>query len=119
MFGIPLNLVVSFTLFATFLFYQQKHASNFQGASQTAGLVLSIWAGLGFLFEIGFLIYFGYIASAWSAVKLLGLSIALWIPLMIIEVSISAKAPVFPALLSIAGLAVVPFFGYLMIRALP
>ena len=119
MLGLPLDLLVSFTLFATFLFYQQKHASTFRGANQLFGEILTIWAGLGFVVEIGFLLYVAYQMSVWGAVKLFGISLLLWIPLMIVEVGLSAKIPLLPILLSLAGFLAVPVFGYLMIIAVP
>lgn len=119
MFGLPLSLVLSFTLFGTFLFYQQKHASTFRGASQTFLALLSIWALAGFIFELGFLLYFGYRDSIWSAIKLFGLSMLLWIPLMMIEVAVSGRAPLFTVLLSFVGFIAMPVCGYLMVLALP
>lgn len=119
MLGLPLSLILTFTLFGTFLFYQQKHASTFRGASQGFLALLSIWALAGFIFEMGFLLYFGYRASLWSAMKLFGLSMLLWIPLMMIEVAISARTPLFTVLLSIVGFIAMPVCGYLMVLTLP
>jgi hypothetical protein len=98
MLGLPLGLVLSFTAFGTFLFYQQKHAATFRGSSVAFGAILSIWAGMA---------------------KLLGLSIALWIPFMLVEVAVTSAFPSAFLLLSLAGFLVLPICGYLMIGALP
>lgn len=119
MFGFPVSLVVSFTLFTTFLFYQQKHVSTFQGASQAFVLLLSFFALVGFVFELGFLLYFGYQTSIWTAVKLVGLGVVLWIPLMMLEVSVSSRVPVFYVLLSLAGFVAMPVCAYFMVLAIP
>ncbi len=119
MFGLPLSLVLSFTLFGSFVFYQQKHVSTFRGASQAFLALLSFWALAGFLFEFGFLLYFGYRASVWSAIKLFGVSLLLWIPLMMVEVAISARVSLFTVLLSFAGFIAMPVCAYLMVLAIP
>lgn len=119
MLGLPLGLVLSFTAFGTFLFYQQKHTATFRGSSVAFGAVLSMWAGVATLFDVAFLIYFGHRSSWWDAAKLLGLSIALWIPFMIIEVLVTGVFPSVFLLLSLAGFLVLPICGYLMIGALP
>ena len=119
MLGLPLGLVLSFAAFGTFLFYQQKHAATFQGASATFGAVLSLWVGLATLFDLGVLVYFGYRSSWWDAAKLLMLTIALWIPFVIVEVTVTRAFPEAFLLLSLAGFLVLPACGYLMIMALP
>lgn len=118
MFGLPVSLVVSFTLFGTFLFYQQKHVSTFQGGSQAFVAALSLWALVGFLFQTAFLLYFGYHVSVWSALKLFGLSVVLWLPLMFVEVTVSARVPLFYVALSFAGFVAMPLCGYFMVLAL-
>ena len=118
MLGLPLSLVVSFTVFGSFLFYQQKHVSTFRGASQTFIVVLSAWALAALLFELGALAYFAWSHSVWGALKLFFLSIVLWIPVMAVEVSITTRIGSFPAVLSLSGFVVMPVCAYYMLRAL-
>lgn len=118
MFGLPLSLVVSFVVFTSVLFYQQKHVSTFRGASQAFVAVLSLWAVVSVLFELGVLTYFGYRHSVWGAFKLFFLSIVFWIPVMVIEVRITSRIRSFPMLLSLCGFLVMPVCAYFMLMAL-
>ena len=119
MFGLPLDLLVSFAVFATFLFYQQKHASEFRGSSLLFGEILHIWGGLGFLLEIGFLFYVGYQMSVWSAIKLFGSGFLLGTPIILAEVVFQKRIHLLPFVISLIGFAVVPVSAYLMIIAVP
>lgn len=71
------------------------------------------------LFDLAFLIYFGYRSSWWDVVKLLGLSIALWIPFMMVEVLVTRAFPSIFLLLSLAGFIVLPICGCLMLGMVP
>lgn len=118
MFGLPLGLVVSFAVFTSFLFYQQKHVSTFRGRSKTFVVVLSIWVFAGFLFELGVLGYVGYSRSVWAALKLFFLSIVLWMPVMAIEVRVTTRIASFPEMLSLCGFLAMPVCAYGVVTVL-
>ena len=58
--------IVFYCAFGIFVFYQQLHAKNFQGASQAFALTLNISAVAGMLTGIAYLVYYGW-ATVWWA----------------------------------------------------
>jgi hypothetical protein len=115
--SLPYSLIASFIVFSFFLFYQQLHVKNFQGASQTFGLILNVFAFSAMIYGYGFLIYWGYSVSWLHAVILFvaGLLLKLvWFP---VEAKLGLRNSFL--ILSLVGFVVIPLSGYFMFRALP
>jgi len=112
----PISLITSYTIFSFFLFYQQLHLKNFQGASEAFGTLLGIFAFVGMLFGLGFLIYWGYKVSWLQAAALFGIAFAIkfvWFP---IEAKLGLRNSYW--VFSLAGFIALPVSGYFMWAAL-
>lgn len=113
----PISLIISYAVFSFFLFYQQLHLKNFQGASEVFGALLGIFAFAGMLFGLGFLIYWGYKASWLQAATLFGIALAIkfvWFP---IEAKLGLRNSYW--VFSLTGFIALPISGYFMWAALP
>lgn len=60
--------IAFYCLFGIFVFYQQLHVKNFQGASQSFALVLNISAFAGMLTGLAYLIYYGWSVVWWAPI---------------------------------------------------
>jgi hypothetical protein len=113
------SLIASVLVFSTFHFCQSMHVARFEGASLRFRSALSIFAFAGTLFQLVFLVMVG-LRLGWSAaLKLLALELVLFIPISFV-LAWSAKnvsRDTIP-ILSLAGFAVMPMAGIMMIRAL-
>ena len=105
--------ILFYCLFSFFAFYQQHHASNFRESSQVFLLVLNIFAILGFIVGLAYLVYYGY-------------KVAWWTPVIIFIIGISSKFFLFKIerfvsgfILSMLGFIALPIFGYLMFKYIP
>ncbi|MCF7837611.1 MAG: toll/interleukin-1 receptor domain-containing protein [Candidatus Marinimicrobia bacterium] len=56
---LPLNIVVPYCIFSAFVFYQQLHASRFEGASRVFLFVLTLMVTIGFITGLTFLVMYG------------------------------------------------------------
>lgn len=110
--NIPISLILSYSLYSFFLFYQQLHLKNFQGASQAFGLTLGVFAFAGMLFGLGFLLYYGYKVSWLQA----GVLFLLAFVIKVVWFFIEAKAGLrnFARVFSIGGFVALPVCGYFM-----
>ena len=117
MLTIPESLLVSYTLFSFFLFYQQLHVKNFQGANIAFGTFLAIFCFAAMLFGLGFLLYYGYKVSWLQAGLLFVLAFLIKIVWFAIEAKIGLRG--FAWVLSLAGFVVIPVCGYFMWITLP
>ena len=113
----PITLIISYAVFSFFLFYQQLHLKNFQGASEAFGAMLGIFAFGGMLFGLGFLIYWGYKVSWLQAVALFGIAFAIKIVWFPIEAKLGLRNSYL--FFSLAGFIALPVSGYFMWAALP
>ena len=59
--------MVFYCIFSIFLFEQQRHVKNFNGASRGFGMVLSMSAFLGMVTGIAYLVYYGWNVTWWAA----------------------------------------------------
>ena len=114
---IPVRLIISYAVFSFFLFYQQLHLKNFQGASEAFGAALGIFAFVGMIYGLGFLIYWGYKISWLQAGILFAIAFAIklvWFP---IEAKLGLRNSY--RIFSMLGFAALPVSGYFMWASLP
>ncbi len=114
---IPVTLIISYAVFSFFLFYQQLHLKNFQGASKAFGAALGIFAFVGMIFGLGFLMYWGYKISWLQAGILFAIAFAIklvWFP---IEAKLGLRNSYW--IFSVVGFAALPLSGYFMWASLP
>jgi len=57
-----------YCFFGAFVYYQQLHARDFRGASQTFGLILSISAFTGIITGLFYLVYYGWAVVWWAPI---------------------------------------------------
>jgi len=114
--NIPLTLIVSYAVFSFFLFYQQLHLKNFRGASQGFATLLGLFALVGMIFGLGFLIYWGYKVSWLEAAILFGIAFAIKVVWFPIEARLGLTNSYW--LFSLAGFVALPVAGYFMWAAL-
>jgi len=113
----PISLIVSYTIFSFFGFYQKLHIKNFRGSSQGFLLALNLFTLIATLFGIGFLIYYGFSVSWVNAGILIAIAFAIkfvWFPLEA-KIGIKDLATYF----SLLGFLVMPICGVFMWLALP
>ena len=113
----PVALVVSYTLFSFFLFYQQLHIKNFRGASQGFLGLLNVFALVAMIGGLAFLIYYGYQVSWLGALGLFGIALVVKFVWFGIEakLGLSNAAP----FVSIAGFVAIPVCAFFMWWGLP
>lgn len=103
--------LIFYTIFSVFHYYQVRHAKYFMGSSEKFLMFLSIFAGVGTIFDYSALIFIGY-KSVWYVPIIMWISsIVLSSPVYVIE----TKIPNLQFLLSILGFIAVPVFGFLML----
>src|SRR5262245_40404232 len=98
MHDMPLSLIISYTLFSTFVFYQQWHLKNFKGASQLFEVALALSCFAAFICGAVFLIYYGWTIGWYLPILLFLLGLALQLVWFVIEAKL--KIPYFPFILS-------------------
>ncbi len=111
------TLIISYAVFSFFLFYQQLHLKNFQGASEVFVIILGIFTLGGMLFSLGFLIYWGYKVSWLQAAALFGVGFffqIIWFPF---EAKLGLSNSYW--VISLAGFIALPVSGYFMWTTLP
>lgn len=62
--------VLFYCLFGTFVYYQQLHVRDFQGASKAFELVLSLSALAGMVTGLGYLVYYGWVVVWWAPIMI-------------------------------------------------
>lgn len=65
---LSLPSIAFYCLFGIFVFYQQLHVKNFQGASQSLALALNISAFAGMLTGLAYLVYYGWSVIWWAPI---------------------------------------------------
>jgi hypothetical protein len=113
-FGVlSVRLLIVYSIFTNFSYYQKTHASNFHGSSQTAQLLLTVFALTSMIFGLGFLIYLGFITKWWAPFVLGGVGMLTFPLFVMIERWVS------PYILSFLGFIVLPVCAILLIEFLP
>lgn len=108
----PTLLIVSYTLFTFFLFYQQLHVKNFQGASQGFLLLLNVFALVSMAGGFAFLVYYGYKVSWVGALGLFGIAFMVKFVWFGLEAKLHIRhwAP----FISMAGFIAIPVCAFFM-----
>ena len=105
--------IAFYCVFGIFVFYQQLHVKNFQGASQSFALALNISAFAGMLTGLAYLLYYGG-------------SVVWWAPIIIFVIGFLASLLGFliervvgPLALSVGGFIGWPVCAYFMFSYVP
>jgi len=115
------ELTITYILFSFFLFYITKWMKDFRGASHKFYLFLIYYSGLGTLFGLSMLVYFGINTELMNALKLLGIAIVSNMILVSIETIITLKILKMDYSVEKIGMVsffVVPILGYRLLDLL-
>ena len=117
--ALPWMVVAPFSLCSVFLFYQQLHLKDFQGASQTAKLILALSFLTGMITGIVFLALY-WTQFGWvTALTLFGISFAFKILVVLFEVILTARPSRDYLFVSAAGFIGWPVCAFLMFTSMP
>lgn len=117
MFGIPLGLVIGYSTFSLFHYYQLLHAKNFRGSSNTFNFVLSSFGFLCMIFMYGFLIYVWYKSVWYYPLILFGIGFVLKNIFFALEAYLNIRE--YYWVFSIIGFVAIPISIIFMIMNLP
>lgn len=109
-----MTVVISYTIFSIFVFYQQLHIKNFSGSNAALYTGLNIFAFAAMVAGICYLIYFGYKVSWFSMIGLFLISLLVRMLAGFVEQAIRIS----PEILSVAGFVAIPASGYFMVSEL-
>jgi hypothetical protein len=102
-----------YCLFSIFVFYQQLHVKNFQGASQVFALALNISAFAGMLTGLAYLAYYGWSVAWWAPIVILVIGLLVSMFGFLIERLVGSL------ILSLAGFVGWPLSAYYMFHYVP
>ena len=117
--AIPWNVVMAFSVFSAFVFYQQLHLKNFRGESRTAEIVLSISCFLGIATGIVFLVRYGLRLGWLSPLLLFGISFVSKLVVIALEVVFASRSSRDNIVLSMLGFIGWPVCAFLMFSYMP
>jgi hypothetical protein len=100
-------------MFSIFVFYQQLHVKNFNGASRTFPLFLNFSALLGMLVGIAFLLYYGWNVVWWAPIVILVIGVVTTIFGVFVERLVGATV------ISVAGFVGWPICAFFMFHFMP
>jgi hypothetical protein len=89
--NLPLGLIISYTVFSFFLYYQRLHVKIFQGSSEAFGAMLGLFALVGTIYGLGFLVYWGYKISWIQSGILLAIAYAIKLVWFLIEAKLGLR----------------------------
>jgi hypothetical protein len=115
--NMPPLLIITWSLFTIFAFYQKLHIRDFRGASQGFLLMLNLSAFGAMIFAVIFLIYYG-ITVKWFLPIIL-LIIGLVIKFVWFAIEAQLKKEWIPYFFSILGFIGWPICAVIMIICLP
>ena len=113
-------LVLPYVLFALFHFYMSWLVKNYRGASASFGVVLSVIAFAGMIFQYGFVLLFAWRIGVLPAALLLALGFLGF--LLVVPLELLARRFVhrdMPAFLGLLAIPVLPVAAWLMVRQWP
>jgi hypothetical protein len=105
--------IAFYCLFGIFVFYQQLHVKNFQGASQSFALALNISTFTGMLTGIAYLIYYGWSVVWWASIVIFFIGLVASMLGFLLERFVGSLA------LSLAGFIGWPVCAYFMFSYVP
>lgn len=106
-------MIVLYCLFTMFVYYQQLHVKNFQGASQGAAMFLSLSAFAGMITGFVFLIWYGFYVAWWAPIVLFVIGVLFQFVANFIEVLVGRFT------LSLGGLIGWPLCAFFMFKLAP
>ena len=114
------QVLVTYGIFSTFLFYMTLHIRDYKGESQGFLFVLNITAICARLFQVGYAIYFIYAYSFLAAIIIIVVGILFSVSATMVEAKVSHNSSSsIPFYLSMLGFVVLPTCGFFLIRFLP
>ena len=116
---IPWAVVIPFSLFSGFIFYQQLHLKNFRGDNRSYRMFLSISFLLGNVTGIVFLVYYGLQFDWMKPLILFGISFGFKIIVILIDVLLSARQTSEHFVLSKLAFIGWPTCAFLMFSSIP
>lgn len=72
----PIGLIICFTIFAIFRYFQATCLRDFQGLSGGKKMLLDTVSAFGLVFELLILVYYGYITIWYYAIALFAIAFA-------------------------------------------
>jgi hypothetical protein len=66
--NVNFDILIYYIIFSIFVFYQQLHVKNFGGASQGFQALLSVFAFVGMITGVAFILYYAFLVSVVGAV---------------------------------------------------
>ena len=113
----PIALVASYCIFSVVHLYMGLHSRTFRGSNQRFHYFLCGFVGLAWVFQIGFLIAFGFRTRWFAPLLLVGASLLLGFLFSISEALIAKRD--FAFIVSLSGFIVLPVCGVIEIASLP
>ncbi len=105
--------IAFYCLFGIFVFYQQLHAKNFRGASQSFALALNISAFAGMFTGVAYLLYYGWSVIWWAPIAIFVIGLVALMLGFLVERVVGALA------LSVGGFIGSPICAYFMFSYVP
>lgn len=105
--------VLFYCQFEIFVYYQQLHVRDFQGASKVAELILSLSAFAGLITGLVYLIYYGWTVVWWAPIVIFVIGLLFTFVGVVIEQLVGKFA------LSFSGFAGWPICAYFMFHHVP
>lgn len=114
---IPWKLMIAYSVFSFFAFYQKLHVKNFQGRSQGFLLALIWFAFVTMVFGFGFLLYWGWQVSWVQAILVFVMAFVVQMLWFVVEAGLGLRHFAFG--LSMLGFLAIPVSGIFMWLSLP
>lgn len=105
--------MVFYCAFSIFVFYQQLHVKNFQGASQSFVLALNISVFAGMLTGLAYLVYYGWSVVWWAPILIFVIGLLASMLGFLVEHVVGSLA------LSLGGFIGWPVCAYFMFSYVP
>lgn len=116
---IPWAVVIPFSLFSGFIFYQQLHLKNFRGDNLSSKMFLSLSFLLGTFTGLVFLVYYGLQFDWIKPLILFGISFGFKMVVILIDVLLSGRQTSDRFVLSKIAFIGWPTCAFLMFSSMP
>jgi len=111
--ALPISIIALYSIFTTFVFYQQLYLMRFRGSSKLFEFVLSLFVWGGMITGLVFLVYYGWKVVWWAPIILLVISLLFQFIANFIERALGTLT------LSLLGFAGWPACAYFMFKLVP
>ena len=105
--------IAFYCVFSIFVFYQQQHVKNFEGASQSFALALNVSATAGTFTGLAYLIYYGWSVVWWAPIVIFIIGLVVRMLSFLLERIVSSLV------LSLGGFIGWPVSAYFMFSHVP